>query len=262
MGTQPIRFDDGDAYERLMGIWSGIVGQVFLDWLSPAAGQRWADIGCGNGAFTELILRRCAPAKIDGIDLSEGQLAYARTRAGVQGAVFQQGDATALPYADASFDIAVMALVIHFVPDPAKGVAEMARVVRPGGWVTAYVWDDEGGGSPTQPLQTAIVLEGGEDVRPPSTGASRMDRLLGLWIGAGLSDVDSRVIRVQRTFDDFESFWSATSGSGRPKVSLASLGPKATERVKARVRAALPPDAAGRITYAAQANAVRGRVPG
>src|SRR4051794_25569698 len=127
MGTQPIRFDDGEAYERYMGIWSGMVGQVFLDWLSPASGQRWADIGCGNGAFTGLILRKCGPAQVDGIDPSDGQLAYARTRAGVQGAgaVFQQGDATALPYADASFDIAVMALVMHFLPDPAKGVAEM-----------------------------------------------------------------------------------------------------------------------------------------
>ena len=262
MGMQPIQFDDGDAYEHLMGIWSGIVGQVFLDWLSPAPGQQWADIGCGNGAFTKLILHRCAPAKVDGIDPSDGQLGYARTRPGVQGAVFRQGDAMALPYADASFDIAVMALVIHFVPDPAKSVAEMARVVRPRGWVTAYVWDEKGGGSPTQPLQTAIVLEGGDDVRPPSTGASHMDRLLGLWTEAGLQNVDSRVITVQRTFDDFESFWSATSGAGRPKVSLASLGLEATERVKARVRAALPPDAAGRITYAAQANAVRGQVPG
>jgi SAM-dependent methyltransferase len=262
VAMQPIRFDDGDAYERLMGIWSGIVGQAFLDWLSPAPGQRWADVGCGNGAFTKSILHRCAPAKVNGIDLSDGQLAYARTRPGVESAIFQQGDAMALPYADASFDIAVMALVIHFVPDPAKGVAEMARVVRPGGWVTAYVWDDERGGSPTQPLQSAIVLEGGDDVRPPSTWASHMDSLLRLWTGGGLRDVQSRVIRVQRTFDDFEAFWSATSGSGRPKVSLASLGPEATKRVKARVRAALPPDAVGRITYAAQANAVRGRAPG
>ena len=99
-------------------------------------------------------------------------------------------------------------------------------------------------------------------MRPPGTAASHMHRLLGLWTGAGLHDVNSRVISVQRTFDDFESFWSATSGSGRPKVSLASLGPEATERVKARVRAALPPDATGRITYAARANAVRGRAPG
>jgi SAM-dependent methyltransferase len=262
MGTQPIRFDDGEAYERLMGTWSDIVGRVFLDWLSPAPGQRWVDVGCGTGIFTKSILSRCAPARVDGIDPSDSQLGYARMRPGVQDAIFRQGNALALPYADASFDIAVMALVIHFVPDPAKGVAEMVRVVRPGGWVTAYVWDDENGGSPTEPLQTAIVQEGGDDVRPPSSAASRMDRLLGLWTGAGLCDVDSRVIRVQRTFDDFESFWIATSGAGRPKVSLASLGSAATERVRARVRTALPPDAAGRITYAAQANAIRGRVPG
>jgi hypothetical protein len=89
-----------------------------------------------------------------------------------------------------------------------------------------------------------------------------MDRLLGLWTEAGLRDIDSCVIRVERTFDDFESFWSATSGSGRPKVSLATLGAEATERVKARVRTTLPPDATGRITYTAQANAVRGWVPG
>src|SRR5581483_7790018 len=114
MGTQPIRFDDGDAYQRLMGVWSSIVGQVFLDWLSPLPGQRWADIGCGSGAFTELILRKCAPAKVAGINPSDTQLAYARTRPGVENAVFQQGDAMALPYGEASFDIAVMALVIHF----------------------------------------------------------------------------------------------------------------------------------------------------
>jgi hypothetical protein len=45
---QPIRFDDGAAYERMMGAWSQLVGQVFLDWLSPATGQRWIDVGCGN----------------------------------------------------------------------------------------------------------------------------------------------------------------------------------------------------------------------
>lgn len=262
METHPIRFDDGDVYERFMGIWSGIVGQVFLDWLSPASGQRWADIGCGNGAFTELILQRCAPAKVHGIDPSDGQLAYARTRPGAQDAVFQQGNALGLPYADASFDIAVMALVIQFVPDPAKGVAEMTRVVRPGGWVGAYVWDDSVGGSPTQPLQTAIVLEGGDDVTTPSSWVTSMDHLRGVWIHAGLRDIESRVVTVQRTFDDFGSFWTTTSGSGRPKVSLASLGPESTERAKARVRAALPPDAAGRITCAAKANAIRGRVPG
>ena len=137
MIQQPIRFDDGAAYERMMGAWSQLVGQVFLDWLSPATGQRWIDVGCGNGTFTEQLIQRCVPVEAQGIDPSEAQLAFARTRPGAAGAVFLQGDAMVLPFEANRFDAAVMALVIHFVPDPAKGVGEMTRVVRPGGLVAA-----------------------------------------------------------------------------------------------------------------------------
>jgi trans-aconitate methyltransferase len=79
MTRQPIQFDDGEAYERRMGVWSRRVGEVFLDWLLPATGQRWIDVGFGNGAFTERLVERLAPAEVQGIDPSEGQLAYART---------------------------------------------------------------------------------------------------------------------------------------------------------------------------------------
>ena len=78
--TDQIRFDDGAAYERYMGVWSRIAGETFLDWLAPEPGLRWLDVGCGNGAFTELIVARCAPAAVDGIDPSEAQLAFARKR--------------------------------------------------------------------------------------------------------------------------------------------------------------------------------------
>ena len=104
MTQQPIRFDDGAAYERMMGAWSQLVGQVFLDRLSPAPGQRWIDVGCGNGSFTEQLIQRCAPAEAQGIDPSEAQLAFARTRPGAAGAVFLQGDAMALPFEDDRFD--------------------------------------------------------------------------------------------------------------------------------------------------------------
>ena len=64
MAEQKIRFDDGAGYERMMGAWSQLVGEIFLDWLAPPSGLRWIDIGCGNGAFTELIVKRCAPAEV------------------------------------------------------------------------------------------------------------------------------------------------------------------------------------------------------
>src|SRR5215470_9546672 len=100
MAEQQIRFDDGGAYEQAMGVWSRSAGEVFLDWLAPAVGLRWLDVGCGSGAFTELIVQRCAPIEAQGIDPSEEQLAFARTRPAARVARFQHGDAMALPFAD------------------------------------------------------------------------------------------------------------------------------------------------------------------
>jgi len=86
-------------------------------------------------------MARCAPKDVQGVDPSEGQLAFARKRLARSPATFRLGDAMALPWADGRFDAAVMALVIFFVPQPARGIAEMVRVIRPGGGVCAYAWD-------------------------------------------------------------------------------------------------------------------------
>jgi ubiquinone/menaquinone biosynthesis C-methylase UbiE len=120
MAEPQIRFNDGAAYEQMMGAWSRLAGESFLGWLAPHPGLRWIDIGCGNGAFTQLLIERCAPEEVHGIDPSEGQLAFARARPQARMAQFRQGDAMALPFPDHRFDAAVMALVIFFVPDPVK----------------------------------------------------------------------------------------------------------------------------------------------
>ncbi|MGD9904864.1 MAG: class I SAM-dependent methyltransferase, partial [Vicinamibacterales bacterium] len=138
MSPDPIRFDDGAAYERFMGAWSQSAGDRFLEWLAPDSGLSWLDVGCGNGAFTERVVAVARPGAVGGIDPSAGQLAYARGRPVLDRADLRQGDAMALPWPAASFDVAVMPLVIFFVPEPARGVAEMVRVVRPGGLVAAY----------------------------------------------------------------------------------------------------------------------------
>lgn len=260
MVEQQIRFDDGAAYERMMGAWSQLAGENFIEWLKPAAGQRWVDVGCGNGAFTELIVQRCAPAEVQGIDPSEGQLAFARTRPASRVAKFKQGDAMALPYADKSFDVAVMALVIFFVPQPPKGVAEMVRVVRPGGSVAAYAWDIHGGGFPWEPVMAELRALGQKTMGPPSADASRIEVMRQLWTDAGMTDVETREITVQRTFTNFDEFLSVglLTPSVGPVVKAMSAGD--VETLKARLRERLPPDAQGRITYSARANAVKGRV--
>jgi SAM-dependent methyltransferase len=261
MAEQQIRFDDGAAYERMMGVWSRMAGEVFLDWLALQSGLRFIDVGCGNGAFTELIVDRCAPKEIQGIDPSPAQLAFARTRHQANVAEFREGSAMALPFPDDRFDAATMALVIFFVPEPPKGVAEMARVVRPGGTVAAYAWDMLGGGFPWEPLQAEMRVLGAEVARPPSVEASRMENLRTLWTGAGLESIETREIAVQRSFADFDDFWTTCSLSPGVRLTLATMPPADIETLKARVRARLKPDAAGRITYGAFANAVKGRVP-
>jgi len=255
-----IRFDDGAAYERMMGVWSRLAGDIFLDWIAPRPGLRWVDVGCGNGAFTELIVEKYAPTEVQGIDPSEGQLAYARTRPAAHVAEFRLGDAMALPFPDNKFDAAVMALVIFFVPNPANGVAEMARVVSRGGTVAAYAWDMAGGGFPLQPIQAELQVMGIPPVRPPSSDASKIDALQDLWTNAGLDSVETRTIQVHRTFLDFEDFWTSSTLGSSIGPTVASLTPENLEQLKLRLRARLPTDDAGRITYGAWANAVKGRV--
>ena len=177
MSSDQIRFNDGAAYERYMGKWSQLAGGCFLDWLAPKSGLRWLDVGCGNGAFTEMLIERCAPISVHGIDPSEEQLAYARTRPALRVAQFLQGDAMALPFPDDTFDAAVMPLVIFFVPDPDRGVAEMARIVCAGGSVTAYAWDMLGGGFPYEALHVEMRGMGIAVPTPPSPGASRRDAM-------------------------------------------------------------------------------------
>jgi len=259
--TEPqIRFDDGAAYERMMGVWSQLAVEEFLGWLAPAADQRWVDVGCGNGAFTELISRRCAPTSVDGIDPSEGQLAFAGTRPASRIARFRQGDAMALPYDDKSFDIAIMALVIFFVPDPAKGVAEMTRLVRAGGGVAAYAWDMYGGGYPWDSVQSELRALGQKIVYPSSADASRIDEMRRLWMSSGMTDVETRQISVQRTFEDFDEFASISLNTPSIGPIVRAMPPGEVDKLKKRLRDRLPVDANGRITYSACANAVKGRV--
>ena len=244
-----------------MGIWSQLAGNIFLDWLAPRSGLRWIDIGCGNGAFTELLVKRRAPAEVQGIDPSEAQLAFARARPPTRVAKFSQGDAMGLPFSEAMFDAAVMALVLFFVPDPAKGVAEMTRVVCPGGTVAAYVWDMLGGGVPLEPIQVEMRAMGVTPLLPPRSDASRMEALRNLWRGAGLDVVETREISVQRTLETFDNFWTTTLLGSSVGPTIAAMAPRDVELLKTRVRARLSADAAGHITYRARANAVKGRVP-
>lgn len=255
-------FTDGDAYERLMGRWSRAVGEVFLDWLALPNGLNWLDVGCGTAAFTELVLSRCAPVQMRAIDPSEDQIAFARKRPGTSGVTFRVGDAQALPYDDREFDAAAMALVISFIPDPAKAVAEMKRVVKPGGMVGTYMWDSLGGGFVQQPLLNALEAMNVEVPPSPARRNSRIAELRGFFETAGFDQVATRAIEIEVSYANFDEYWASQTGLANPAVqAIRKMSGPDVERLRANLRAQLP-IRNGRIAYPARANAVKGRVPG
>ena len=262
MGSGDKLFTDGEAYERMMGRWSRLAGETFLDWLDVPKGLRWLDVGCGNGAFTEEIIARCAPGTVMAIDPSDEQLAFARTRPAAKLAKFEVGDAQKLSFGDATFDVAIMALVLAFLLDPAKAVAEMARVVRPGGWVATYMWDILNGGAPTTPIYTAIESLGSTLPVRPNPAASRLEAMHGFWEMAGLEAIETRVIRIPVRYADFDDFWDSNTVPVGPQGKvIAGMSPAAREQLRTRLREFLPAASDGRIVYESFANAVKGRVP-
>jgi len=261
MTSEPIRFTDGAGYDRFMGVWSRLVGQDFLDWIGPSQGQRWLDVGCGNGAFTQLVAEQSEPLTLVGIDPSEAQLAYARQQPVLRIVDFIHADAMALPFPDDAFNLAVMPLVIFFVPEPAQGVAEMVRVVAPGGTVAAYAWDLEGGGFPYQSVYETLGAVGRAVPMPPSAGASRLDGLRHLWTTAGLCDIHTRVITVERTYTDFDDLWNTVLGGPSVGQALAAMSEGDVSQFRDVLQASLQPARSGLITLSGRAHAIRGKVP-
>jgi ubiquinone/menaquinone biosynthesis C-methylase UbiE len=262
VANEPIRFGDGAHYERFMGVWSRLVGERFLAWMAPDAGLRWLDVGCGNGAFTQMIAAQAAPLVLHGLDPSPPQLAFARQLPSLRSAHLVEGDAMALPYGAAAFDVAVMPLVIFFVPEPARGVDEMARVVAPGGTVAAYAWDLPGGGFPYELVREALQDFGVVTPMPPHPEASSLESLRELWLHAGLADLQTSSFSVQRCFDGFEDLWTTLLGGPSAGQALAAMQEPERQRFQEHLRHRLQADGEGAITLTARAHAIRGRVPG
>src|SRR5262245_46092469 len=148
MASAQIRHHDvwgsGEAYERYVGRWSRQVAREFVDWLALPTEGRWLDIGCGTGALTQAILARATPASVAGIGPSDQFIGHAREHIVESRARFRAGSAEILPFADRLFDAVVSGLVLNFVTSPERAVAEMRRVLRPGGTGAVYVWDHAG----------------------------------------------------------------------------------------------------------------------
>jgi SAM-dependent methyltransferase len=248
-----------------VGRWSRRVAEAFLRWLDVPAGQRWLDIGCGTGALTATVLAVADPARVVGVDASEGFLTNARDRIGDPRSAFCAGDARSLPLPDRRFDAVVSGLALNFVPDPRGAVAEFARVTAAGGVVAAYVWDyAEGMAMMRYFWDAAAALDPAaadldEGRRFP---LCRPEPLGDLWADAGLDDVTVQAIEVPTVFADFDDYWRPFLGGQGPAPGYAvSLTEENRHALGDLLRTRLPSGVDGSIALTARAWAVSGSIP-
>src|SRR6266567_6733016 len=143
---QPNMFGDAEAYERFMGRWSRLVSHRLVDFTGLPERGRMLDVGSGTGSLAFSIAERHGRARFLGIDPSKEYVTYASSRNPFPDrASFEVGDAQQLHFPDASFDAALSLLVFNFIPDPNKALLELRRVTKPGGKLSAAVWDYGGG---------------------------------------------------------------------------------------------------------------------
>lgn len=252
----------GDSYDQYMGRWSRQIAPAFLDWLDAPRGKDWLEVGCGTGALTAAIVDRCTPRSIISFDSSAGFLEKARANVPDTRADFRVGDAQELPVDTKSVDFVVSALVLNFVPDRAKALAEMQRVARPDATIAFYVWDYPGGGiefmrafwtAATRLDASALSLT--EDRRFPFCTP---DGLRDMAHESGLSSIEVTAIERPSIFKDFDDYWHPfTLGAGPAPGYCRSLPAEARERLRASLSDTLPRQPDGSIHLMTRAWALR-----
>ena len=264
--TQPrVAFDDADAYERYMGRWSRAIGEKFLAWVAPPKNADWLDLGCGTGAFTELVLKNCAPARIVGIDPSPQQVEHAKKTITAPQAEFRAGTAVYLPFRVGEFDVVASALVIHFIDNRPKAFREMLRVTKPGGIVAGYTWQKSAtrADAPYGPLARGVVAIAGSVQQSPVIPEAMPDPLRAALAAENYGDIEVTTIEATQTYRDFEDYWSSQASTFQHPVakSVAALSEADREKVRDLMRKELPAAADGSITYPSRATAFKARKP-
>lgn len=248
----------GEAYDRFVGRYSSSLAVALADRAAVEAGTVVLDIGCGPGALTAELVRRCGGSAVAAIDPSEPFVAECRRRN--PGVDVRLGSAEALPFDDQSFDAALAQLVLHFVSDPPSAAGEMRRVLRPGGVAAACVWDFRDGMRLLREFwDSALALDPEAPDEASTLRFGRDGEIAELFAAAGFRDVTSGAITVEAGYDGFDDLWAGFAGGAGPAGAFCvSLAPALQDRLRDELRRRLG-DPPGPFTLPARAWYATGR---
>lgn len=256
-------WQSGDPYEYYMGRWSKRVADQFVDWLSPQPGREWLDVGCGTGALSETVIKRTHPKSVIAIDQSEGFISAAQQRLGGR-VTCKVGNALSLPLEGMSMDFSVSGLVLNFIPEPEKALAEMRRVTREGGTVAVYVWDYSENMEFLNHFWNTVV-----EINPSASDLHEGHRFRDAnagWLNdifkrVGFSQVEATSLEIVTRFSDFDDYWRPfLGGQGPAPTYVSKLDNPGKNRLRQALVKKLPVKKDGSISLTARAWASKGIV--
>lgn len=257
------KWTSGAAYDQWMGRWSRLLAYEFLSWLNSPTNLRWLDVCCGSGVLTEAIIHRCRPAQVAGVDASSQQIEFARAHRAHPSVTFETGDAMALAFAEASFEVAVCGLGLNFVPQPERALQEMRRVTVSNAVIAIYVWDYAEGARFLREFWDAAAVvdrEASAYDQAQRFPICNPEALRKLFEGAGLENVEVRGLDITTRFASFDDYWQPLlTGQGSAPNYFATRDERTQNMIRERLRKLLTTDCEGAIELPARAWAVLGR---
>ena len=230
---------DRSAYDGYVGLWSRLFVPDVLAAAGVAVGHRLLDVATGTGEAASMGLAEIGAAGlVVGADISVEMLRPARTRLGDRRFRAVVADGQALPFADASFDSVICQLGLMFFPDPAHGLAEFRRVLRPRCRAAVCVISVPDR-APMWGVLADILsryLPEQRNVLHLSFALADAGRLEGLMARAGFRGISVRRETRAGSFPSFDDYWIPIEQAGGSLPLAYRTLPEATRRaVRAEV---------------------------
>lgn len=204
---------------------------------SPAPGEHVLDVACGTGLIAFAAAEAIGPAsRVVGVDISGAMVESSQRRAGERGLEnisFARMDAEALDLYDGSFDVALCALGLMYVPDPAQALREMRRVLRPGGRIAVAVWGERSrcGWSP---LFQIVDDEVASEVCPLFFRLGQGNALARLCAETGFHVTEQHRIAATLAFTDADDACNAAFAGGPVALAWSRFNDDVRRRVRSR----------------------------